>query len=162
MVARQEFPRVINEMMTVRLVSMWSLWRRRWVFGSPLIRHHLANPLISLNRAWLGSAQVGCSWSVIWSVMLLGILAGLPLPEPAPPCTQSRWVLLYSDRAMDGPADAYLMGLMVLACPADSMALYQPLRTPQAHPRGRLPWGVAGVSSMALTRDGGFGTVNRL
>ena len=41
------------------------------------------------------------------------------------------------------------------------MALYQPLRTPQTHPRGRLPWGVVGVSSIALTRDGDLGTVNR-
>ena len=51
---------------------------------------------------------------------------------------------------------------MVHACPADILALYRPLRTPQTHPGGQVPWGVAGISSMALTRDGDLGTVNRL
>jgi hypothetical protein len=42
------------------------------------------------------------------------------------------------------------------------MALYKPLRTPQAYPGGECHGGVVGVSYMALTRDGDLGIVNRL
>ena len=45
---------------------------------------------------------------------------------------------------MDGPTDAYVMGLIVLACPADSMALYRPLRTPQTYPGGECHGGWQG------------------
>ena len=62
----------------------------------------------------------------------------------------------------DGPTDAYLKGLMAL--PALPIAWpcigLSGLRRPT--PGGQVPWGVAGISSIALTRDGDLGTVNRL
>ena len=62
---------------------------------------------------------------------------------------------------MDGPADACLMGLI----PSSALPLAWLCIGLLGHLRptpGQVPWGVAGVSSMAPTRDWDLGTVNRL